>query len=136
MGCKVSQNLNHIPKSLELDNTNDYISFQHKNILSDCKSNTTHIAALYGNKEWLEQQLIFRIWPDSPNNSGNTPIHIASWFGYEEIIKTILKYKYINVYRENNKGQTPMKIAIVRGHNECLQLMQQYSIKLKNLKQR
>ena len=47
MGCTVSQNLNHIPKSLELDNTNDYISFQHKNILTDCKSNTTHCCIIW-----------------------------------------------------------------------------------------
>ena len=96
--------------------------------MTDCKSNTTHIAALYGNKDWLNM-INFRIGLIARIILG---IHLYILLHGLVMKKSlnILKYKYINVYRENNKVKLP-KDCNSKGHNECLQIMQQYYIKLK-----
>ena len=50
-------------------------------------------AALYGNKEMLESLLDGGVDPNTPNSSGNCPLHEAAQYGETECASLLLAHK-------------------------------------------
>lgn len=60
------------------------------------------------------------------DKQGNTPLHLAASFGYEECVEKLLRCKQ-NVTILNNIGQTPLEIAQLSGQIDCAKIIQDYA---------
>lgn len=59
-----------------------------------------------------------------PDN-GNTPLHIAAWNGYTEIVQLLLTAPAIDKTLKNKSGQTALDLAKQNNHTEIVQLLQE-----------
>lgn len=59
-----------------------------------------------------------------PDN-GNTPLHIAAWNGYAEIVQLLLTAPAIDKTLKNKSGQTALDLAKQNNHTEIVQLLQE-----------
>lgn len=62
---------------------------------------------------------------DRKNKYGETPLHVACFFGDERIVEMLLKYGS-NVDEQNNNGFTPLHKATYNGHEKVIQLLLDY----------
>lgn len=51
---------------------------------------------------------------------GNTPLHLAAFFGHERVVETLLQVG-ANVNAENNIGETPLHYAVFGGHKDIVE---------------
>lgn len=57
-----------------------------------------------------------------PSN-GNTPLHIAAWNGYADIVKLLLAQPDINKNSKNSAGKTPLELAEEKRFKEIILLL-------------
>ncbi len=62
--------------------------------------------------------------PNTKDEEGNTPLHLASRFGHLGIVKDLVRYG-ANVNAENHSGYTPLALAIRHGHREVEEFLRQ-----------
>lgn len=58
-----------------------------------------------------------------PDN-GNTPLHIAAWNGYAEIVQLLLTAPAIDKTLKNKSGQTALDLAKQNNHTDTVRLLQ------------
>ena len=58
-----------------------------------------------------------------PDN-GNTPLHIAAWNGYAEIVQLLLTAPAIDKTLKNKSGQTALDLAKQNNHTDIVRLLQ------------
>jgi len=56
------------------------------------------------------------------DSHGFTPLHVASLWGFEDIVLLLLKYK-ANVSARNQAGQTPLHGASMAGHEDVVRIL-------------
>ena len=81
---------------------------------------------LDGNKEAAEKAL--KEYPDYINipyaSNGNTPLHVAVWNGYTDIVKLLLEQPGIDLYIKNKDGKTALDLAQEKNLTEIIHLLQ------------
>ena len=55
--------------------------------------------------------------------NGNTPLHIAAWNGYADIVKLLLAQPDINKSAKNLAGKTPLELAEEKQFKEIILLL-------------
>ena len=68
------------------------------------------MATLYGRTEVVELLIEKGARVSTPGRDGNTPLHIASFFGYEEIVDVLLAND-CQVTAKNDKGETATDVV-------------------------
>jgi len=58
------------------------------------------------------------------NNSGQTLLSLAAWYGYAKVVKALLMREEANPDKPDNCGQTPLSFATRRGHFRVAALLQ------------
>ena len=80
---------------------------------------------LDGNKEAAEKAL--KEYPDYINipyaSNGNTPLHVAVWNGYTDIVKLLLEQPGIDLYIKNKDGKTALDLAQEKNLTEIVNLL-------------
>lgn len=72
-------------------------------------------------------RLILTEYPEQLNivyaQNGNTPLHVASWNGYTEIVRILLEQPGIDKIRKNNDGKTARDMALEKNFSEIAELL-------------
>ena len=63
------------------------------------------------------------IYPDKPNNDGQTPLSHAALSGHDEVVKILLWREEVNPDKPDNDGQTPLSHAAWNGHEEVVKIL-------------
>lgn len=70
-----------------------------------------HLAAAHGHFEVVQYLLTnYRLAVDAANEHGNTPLHYACFWNYQDIAELLIKHG-ANLMQENKYGTTPLEIA-------------------------
>ncbi len=56
----------------------------------------------------------------SDPDTGNTPLHIAAWKGYIDIIALLVEKPNIDVNAQNKMGDTPLHLAVLGGYTDIV----------------
>jgi ankyrin repeat protein len=59
---------------------------------------------------------------DATNNSGETPLHRAVYWGKVEVVRALLE-NGANVEAKNNEGQTPIQVAREQDEQDIVQIL-------------
>lgn len=76
-----------------------------------------HQAAARGDLAKVERQLRKGADANAKDEDDNTPLHMAAYWGYNEIVAYLVS-KGANINVANKKGKTPLHIAAYRGHKQ------------------
>ena len=79
-------------------------------------NNKDQIAKLAPKKESFAEDITRK------NNDGDTPLHLAAWYGNLDRVKELLN-KSADVRVKNLNGKTPLHYAVQQGHLEIVQLL-------------
>jgi len=80
-------------------------------------------AAMDGNAEKVEQLVRSGANVDSHSGLGNTPMHLAAYFGHAEVIRMLVRCGSESINAVNNDGRTPLGRAWWRGKEEAMQAL-------------
>ncbi|XP_078689064.1 uncharacterized protein LOC144920623 isoform X2 [Branchiostoma floridae x Branchiostoma belcheri] len=79
-------------------------------------------AARKGDTFRVMQLLEKGVNPDAAGTSGSTPLHLAAWNGYPEILSALLNAG-ADVDALDNDGSTPLHEATTCGHEDCVSIL-------------
>ena len=76
-----------------------------------------------GKKEEVERFIRAGVGVNEKNNVGMTPLHLAAWGGYKDLVKLLLE-NGANIDEKNkNSGITPILWAAGQGHKDIVKLL-------------
>ena len=61
--------------------------------------------------------------PDKPDNDGQTPLWVASFYGHSGVVRLLLPRDDVNADKPDNDGETPLRWASSNGHEGVVRLL-------------
>jgi hypothetical protein len=98
--CYLLSKLNHLPKDLTMNNEIKRNIFHYLTIYASHNNMVIHLSRILRecDKDDIEDAL------NSQDNAGNTPLHYATFLGYNNLVKLYIKYG-ASCEIKNNKGE-------------------------------
>lgn len=91
--------------------------------------NCTHYAAMSNNMEVYQALRVADVDFDSTDNEGNTPLHLASYYGADEFAKNLLEGGCFPSF-QNNVGDTPAHVAARYNQLELIKLICEFDTQI------
>ena len=63
------------------------------------------------------------VYPDEPNDFGQTPLFYAAAWGNEEVVKLLLGREEVSPDYWDDYGRTPLLYAAQKGHGEVVEML-------------
>ena len=80
-----------------------------------------HLSVKKRDKESIKKLVASGASPEAVNNLGNTPLHEASFLGYDEILNLLITKKNVNV--RNFQGDTALHLAVQNDNKKAVKIL-------------